>query len=465
MWGLIIHKFFIRFFIIGVMIFLHQTSIGAEKVTKVALLPFRIHASENLDHLKEGIFDMIASRITFETNVQLVEPHLVENSLAKLSSVRLGKEVLQRIGEELDVEFIIFGSITKIGDNFSIDARIFNVLVGETPAPVFAHTMNIDEIIPKMNELSKDFKQIILTGSRLAQAKIPSAYSVREPAVEEKLELDKVSPSKMVRVDKTLKGGEAEGAKSVVVVDSKRKEAEDKITKIKEKEEKKVLLSSTKTPRRVSGIDTELLSKIERGRTTKDHIKEMFGTPDQKGFAEDSGGSFEFWSYISTTGKDSLLGSTKAVSEMLKITFKEDIVANWEYSKFLPESFEKLKKKVKDLKEFYVSDLLKDPKEFEGKTVRVEGVVQELLEDRYVRGVSGFAQGAVRVQKFSLSDGKNSVIVYRFSTEKTRLMLKPGETLLEIRGKFTNGLSQPTIIAHDRLVGYVRQSWIQQTCK
>ena len=36
------------------------------KVYKVAILPFLIHSQENLDYLREGIYDILISRITVE---------------------------------------------------------------------------------------------------------------------------------------------------------------------------------------------------------------------------------------------------------------------------------------------------------------------------------------------------------------------------------------------------------------
>ncbi len=45
-----------------------------QKVYKVAILPFLIHSQENLDYLRDGIYDILASRITVEGRIDRHRP-------------------------------------------------------------------------------------------------------------------------------------------------------------------------------------------------------------------------------------------------------------------------------------------------------------------------------------------------------------------------------------------------------
>ena len=51
------------------------------KIYKVAILPFMIHSQENLDYLREGINDILTSRITVEERVVVIERSMVERAL------------------------------------------------------------------------------------------------------------------------------------------------------------------------------------------------------------------------------------------------------------------------------------------------------------------------------------------------------------------------------------------------
>ena len=51
------------------------------KIYKVAILPFMIHSQENLDYLREGINDILTSRITVEERVVVIDRSIVERAL------------------------------------------------------------------------------------------------------------------------------------------------------------------------------------------------------------------------------------------------------------------------------------------------------------------------------------------------------------------------------------------------
>ena len=59
------------------------------KVYKVAILPFTIHSQENLDYLREGINDILTSRITVEERVVVMERSIVERALYEEKPMRL----------------------------------------------------------------------------------------------------------------------------------------------------------------------------------------------------------------------------------------------------------------------------------------------------------------------------------------------------------------------------------------
>jgi hypothetical protein len=49
------------------------------KVYKVAILPFMIYSQENLDYLREGIYDILISRITVEGRAKSRQRHIALN--------------------------------------------------------------------------------------------------------------------------------------------------------------------------------------------------------------------------------------------------------------------------------------------------------------------------------------------------------------------------------------------------
>ena len=98
-----------------------------DKVYKVAIIPFMIYSQENLDYLREGINDILTSRITVQDRIVVIDRSIVERTLYEERPTRLYETVAAKIGMKVGADYIILGSITKIRDDVSLDARLLSV--------------------------------------------------------------------------------------------------------------------------------------------------------------------------------------------------------------------------------------------------------------------------------------------------------------------------------------------------
>ena len=134
------------------------------KVYKVAIIPFMIHSQENLDYLREGINDILTSRIT-EERVVLIERSIVERALYDEKPVRHDETVARKIGMRIGVDYIVLGSITKIRDYVSLDACLISVAEEKPPVTVYIQQKTIDDLMVKISDFAQDIGYKIL-GSR-----------------------------------------------------------------------------------------------------------------------------------------------------------------------------------------------------------------------------------------------------------------------------------------------------------
>ena len=82
------------------------------KVYKVAILPFMIYSQENLDYLREGIYDILISRITVDERITVIERSVVERALYEERPTRLDETAATKIGMRVGADYIVLGSIT-----------------------------------------------------------------------------------------------------------------------------------------------------------------------------------------------------------------------------------------------------------------------------------------------------------------------------------------------------------------
>ncbi len=128
----------------------------AGKIYKVAILPFQIHSQENLDYLREGIYDILSSRITAEGKIVVVERTLVEQAFYEERPMRLDEAAAKKIGMRVGADYIVLGSLTKIGDYISLDARLISITEDKPPLGAYTQHKGIDDVMLKIGEFAQD---------------------------------------------------------------------------------------------------------------------------------------------------------------------------------------------------------------------------------------------------------------------------------------------------------------------
>jgi len=126
------------------------------KVYKVAILPFIIHSQENLDYLREGINDILTSRITVEGRIIVIERTVVERILYEMRPMRLDEAVAKQVGTRAGADHVVLGSITKIGNYISLDARLISITEDKPPLGAYTQHKGIDDVMLKIGDFAQD---------------------------------------------------------------------------------------------------------------------------------------------------------------------------------------------------------------------------------------------------------------------------------------------------------------------
>jgi TolB-like protein len=134
---------------------------SAEGPKKLAILPFAMHADRDLTFLQEGIMDMLASRLAWKGEVQVLEKGQVKKQVAQ-SEGPMDRAKALEIGKALQADYVIFGSLTVFGESVSLDARILDVAGGEELMTAFKQTKGMDEVIPTVNQFAMDINEKIM---------------------------------------------------------------------------------------------------------------------------------------------------------------------------------------------------------------------------------------------------------------------------------------------------------------
>jgi len=130
----------------------------------VAVLPFSIHSAENIDYVRQGIGDMLASRISVNERIDVIGKESVLASLQETAGRELALADAYALGKKLNADFVVWGSITKIGNSLSIDGKLVDIAASKTAVNLFAQCPTMDEVIPKINDFAQRIDTHILGG-------------------------------------------------------------------------------------------------------------------------------------------------------------------------------------------------------------------------------------------------------------------------------------------------------------
>ena len=145
-------------------------SVWAKEKYTVAVLPFSLHSADNIEYVRQGIGDMLSSRIAVADKIVVTRKEAAQEALKKSGSRDLSMKDAQDIGKKLNADYVVWGSITKIGKSISIDGKLIDVASGKSDVGISSESQTLDEVIPKINDFSQRVVMHITGSAQQTQA-------------------------------------------------------------------------------------------------------------------------------------------------------------------------------------------------------------------------------------------------------------------------------------------------------
>ena len=149
--------------------------VNAAEVKTVALLPFKINAAKDMSFLRDGIFDMFSTRISKEGRVEVLDRKQTEDAIqAVAGSKTVNEDIARKIGANLNADYVVFGSLTVLGENVSIDTKLVDVSGGSPTQTFFDQAGDLGAVITKINLIAADINNILAGGKAVARKAGPA---------------------------------------------------------------------------------------------------------------------------------------------------------------------------------------------------------------------------------------------------------------------------------------------------
>ncbi len=128
-------------------------SLVQAKEYRIAVLPFEIHAAKDLSYVREGIQDMLSTRLFVPGKVSVIDEVEVNKVLVQVKGP-LTEAKIREIGQKLGADYVLYGSLTTFGQRTSLDAKLIPVKEDKPPLALYADTNSLDELIPRLSDFA-----------------------------------------------------------------------------------------------------------------------------------------------------------------------------------------------------------------------------------------------------------------------------------------------------------------------
>ncbi|RLB81247.1 MAG: outer membrane protein assembly factor BamA [Deltaproteobacteria bacterium] len=161
----------------------------AQEEIRVVILPFEVHAPEELDYLRKQIPSLIEKQLKDE-GVVIMEPGELLEGVPGIEAGR-GLERLRRLGLHVGADFVIWGSFTKIGKRFSLDAKVAESYGDAYPEPVYAEGEGLETLLDSVQKLARDLGMKIFKQEEVADVVITGNKRIESEAIKRILKTKK----------------------------------------------------------------------------------------------------------------------------------------------------------------------------------------------------------------------------------------------------------------------------------
>ncbi|MCP4721599.1 MAG: hypothetical protein GY860_19245 [Desulfobacteraceae bacterium] len=142
----------------------------AQEIKTIAVLPFTINAAEDLTHIQNGIIYMLYSRLSWRDHVLVLPTTQIQNQLSKMASVT-GNQLIKKLAEGTNSNYVVCGSITKLAGSFSIDTQVYDIK-NKRFMTFFEQSKISDELIDKVDRIAATINKDIFDRSTVTYEKM-----------------------------------------------------------------------------------------------------------------------------------------------------------------------------------------------------------------------------------------------------------------------------------------------------
>jgi len=154
--------------------------VRAQQPVSVVIMPFEIHAQDDLSYLQTQIPQAIKSLLDQEGADVLVYETMSISSWKKLAESRIE---IRNIGAQTGADYVVWGSLTLFGQSFSLDVKLLATEDDEEPDTFTVEGEGLENLSASVNELVQELALKLFKRQKIVQILIKGNIRIEEDAI------------------------------------------------------------------------------------------------------------------------------------------------------------------------------------------------------------------------------------------------------------------------------------------
>jgi outer membrane protein insertion porin family len=176
----------------------------AQQTVRVVILPFKIHAQEELSYLQKQIPQVIKTQLEQEgAKVLVIDQESLESRNMKADKLK----DIREIGRETGTDYVVWGSLTWIGQNFSLDAKLLSAKEAEKPQVFSAEGEGVENLPATLTVLVNELGLKLFKREKIIEIRIKGNDRIEADAIRRVLKIkpgDVINPKDISEETKAI---------------------------------------------------------------------------------------------------------------------------------------------------------------------------------------------------------------------------------------------------------------------
>ena len=174
----------------------------AQEAVRVGMLSFQVYAADREKSLAwpTRVAKALGAELKKDEQILLVGEDRIRAALEKVGAAEADESLAREIGQKVEADYMVMGSVTQINGSISLDIRIVDVFQPDALVSIFRTGKSPDELEAITRQASREVKSKILKKEVLAKVLIEGNQAIEESAIRAQIKVkegDAFSPSEV----------------------------------------------------------------------------------------------------------------------------------------------------------------------------------------------------------------------------------------------------------------------------